>query len=78
MVITEPNRFAAEVHDRMPVVLEQPDFERWMNGSPTDAAMLMKPAAENVLVRRAVSKRVNSSRTAKDDATLIDEVALAA
>jgi len=78
MVITEPNNFAAEVHDRMPVILESLDFDRWMNGTPEEAAMLMKPAPEDVLVKRAVSKRVNSSRTPKDDPTLIDEVRLAA
>ena len=78
MLITEPNDFTAEVHDRMPVILEKPDFDRWMNGTPEEAAMLMKPAPEDVLVKRAVSKRVNSSRTAKDDPTLINEVSLAA
>jgi putative SOS response-associated peptidase YedK len=29
MIITEPNRFVAEVHDRMPVILEAKDFEQW-------------------------------------------------
>jgi putative SOS response-associated peptidase YedK len=29
MVITEPNKFAAEVHDRMPVIPEAKDFEQW-------------------------------------------------
>jgi putative SOS response-associated peptidase YedK len=32
MVITEPNKFVAEVHDRMPVILEPKDFERWERG----------------------------------------------
>jgi hypothetical protein len=27
MVITEPNKVVAEVHDRMPVILEPKDFE---------------------------------------------------
>jgi putative SOS response-associated peptidase YedK len=44
MVITEPNKFVAEVHDRMPVILEAKDFERWEHGDPKDAAALMKPA----------------------------------
>jgi hypothetical protein len=37
---------------------------------------MLKPAAEDVLVRRPVSKRINSSKTAKDDATLLEEVTL--
>jgi putative SOS response-associated peptidase YedK len=44
MVITEPNKFVAEVHDRVPVILEAKDFERWEHGDPKDAAALMKPA----------------------------------
>ena len=31
MLITEPNDFVAEVHDRMPVVLESKDFVSWLN-----------------------------------------------
>ena len=31
MLITEPNDFVAEVHDRMPVVLESTDFASWLN-----------------------------------------------
>ena len=49
VVITEPNAFVAEVHDRMPVVLEPHQFDQWMNGTPDKAAELMKPAAEDVL-----------------------------
>ena len=75
MVITEPNKFVAEVHDRMPVVLDESQFEQWMNGTPDEAAELMKPAPEDVLRKWRVSKRINSSRTPKDDPTLIEEVA---
>ena len=75
MVITEPNKFVAEVHDRMPVVLDESQFDQWMNGTPDEAAELMKPAPEDVLRKWPVSKRINSSRTPKDDPTLIEEVA---
>ena len=33
MIITEPNKFVAEVHDRTPVLLAEKDFEPWSNGS---------------------------------------------
>jgi putative SOS response-associated peptidase YedK len=72
MVITEPNKFVAELHDRMPVILEAIDFEQWEQGDAKDAAALMKPAAEDVLQRWPVSKRVNSSRAADDDPSLIE------
>ena len=75
MLITEPNKFAAEVHDRMPVILEPKDFEQWERGDVKDAAALMKPASEDVLQKWPVSKRVNNSRADGDDATLIEKIA---
>ena len=72
MVITAPNKFVAEVHDRMPVILEAKDFVQWERGDAKDAAALMKPADEDILQRWPVSKRVNSSRAADDDPTLIE------
>ena len=47
MVVTAPNLFVGDVHDRMPVVLEKGDFDAWMKGSVDEAKALMKPAAEN-------------------------------
>lgn len=76
MVITEPNKFVAEAHDRMPVILETKDFEQWERGEVKDAAALMKPAGEDVLQKWPVSKRVNSSRADDSDTTLIEKVAL--
>jgi putative SOS response-associated peptidase YedK len=58
----------------MPVILEAKDFEQWEHGDRTDAAALMKPAAEGVLEKWPVSKRVNSSRAPDDDASLIDVI----
>jgi putative SOS response-associated peptidase YedK len=67
MVITEPNAFVAELHDRMPVILEEKDFEQWESGDAKDAAALMKPAGNDILQRWPVSKRENSSRAPDDD-----------
>jgi putative SOS response-associated peptidase YedK len=74
MVITEPNKLAAEVHDRMPVILEPKDFEQWERGDVKDATALMKPAGNDVLQKWPVSKRVNSSRAPDDDPTLIERL----
>jgi putative SOS response-associated peptidase YedK len=70
MIITDANEFVAEVHDRMPVVLEPDQFERWLSGGA--GAELLKPTGSDVLQRWPVSKRVNSSRASDDDLTLID------
>jgi putative SOS response-associated peptidase YedK len=32
MIITEPNKFVAEVHDRMPVLFGEKDYETWLSG----------------------------------------------
>jgi putative SOS response-associated peptidase YedK len=71
MIITEPNAVAAEIHDRMPVILERESFDDWLHDGGT---ALLKPAADNVLQRWLVSRRVNSSRADPDDSTLIERV----
>jgi hypothetical protein len=50
---------------------ETSDFEQWEKGDVKDAAVLMKPAPENVLQRWPVSRRVNSSKAPTDHASLI-------
>jgi putative SOS response-associated peptidase YedK len=72
MIITEPNGFVAQVHDRMPVLLDEKDFEPWLGGSA--GLELLNPAAEDLLQRWPVSKRVNSSRAPDDDPTLIERM----
>ena len=75
MIITEPNKFVAEVHDRMPVLLAEQDYEPWLSGAA--GPELLKPAADDVLQRWPVSKRVNSSRAPDDDPTLIEKITVA-
>jgi putative SOS response-associated peptidase YedK len=54
----------------MPVLLTRDKWDAWISG---DDKSLLKPAPEGFLKRKAVSKRVNSSKADKDDATLIEE-----
>jgi putative SOS response-associated peptidase YedK len=72
MIITRPNEFIAEVHDRMPVLLQPEQFDHWLSGEM--GVDELKPAPNDYLQRWAVSKRVNSSKADKDDATLIESV----
>jgi putative SOS response-associated peptidase YedK len=76
MIITGPNKFVAEVHDRMPVLLRPDQFDAWLDGSA--GKEMLVPAAEDMLNKVPVSQRVNSSRAPNDDPTLIEPVALAA
>jgi putative SOS response-associated peptidase YedK len=53
MVTTRPNGMIAQVHDRMPVVIQPEDFEAWLdvtNVDGADAAQLCKPAPEDYFV----------------------------
>ena len=42
MVIGEANEFVSQFHDRVPIILEEKDFEQWERGTASDAAALMK------------------------------------
>lgn len=53
------------VHDRMPVIVEAADRERWLDPAtqdPADVADLLKPSARGTLVRHPVRTEVNSVR----------------
>jgi putative SOS response-associated peptidase YedK len=76
MIITEPNEFVAEVHDRMPVLLTEKKFDPWLSGEA--GVEYFKPAPNDFLQKWPVSKRVNSSRADDNDPTLIDKIRLAA
>jgi putative SOS response-associated peptidase YedK len=76
MIVTEPNKFAAEIHDRMPVFLTEDQFVPWLSGDA--GAEHLTPVPNDYLQRWPVSKRANSSKADPDDATLIEPVELAA
>ena len=60
IVTSEPSTFAAQFHNRMPLVLESDSWDLWMKGESAAAATLMKPANEDALVSRPVSKAVGN------------------
>jgi putative SOS response-associated peptidase YedK len=73
MLITGPNMFVQDYHDRMPVLLRPEQFDGWLSGK--SGREILVPAREELLQTRPVSRRVNNSRTSDEDATLIDAVA---
>ncbi|MEM9883394.1 MAG: SOS response-associated peptidase [Planctomycetota bacterium] len=65
ILTTSPNRMMAEIHDRMPVILEPEHWDAWTTAQPADTGPLtdlLKPADDGRLYRVAVSSRVNSPR----------------
>jgi len=73
MLITGPNMFVQDYHDRMPVLLRPDQIDRWLSGESGRDVLI--PAREEMLQTWPVSKRVNSSRSDENDATLIDQAA---
>jgi putative SOS response-associated peptidase YedK len=69
MVVTDANRFAADVYDRMPVLLQPDQFEAWLSGKA--GKEMLVPAPETMLRKWPVSSRINSSLANDEDATLI-------
>jgi putative SOS response-associated peptidase YedK len=72
VITTEPNRFAAEIHDRMPVLLPREAFDRWLapNVPPEglDPAWL-RPCPEEWITAERANARVGNPRN--DDPGLL-------
>lgn len=61
-ILTTPSgREIRELHDRMPLVLEQAEAKQWLRGSAEEAASLLKPADAGQWKLRAVSPTVNNA-----------------
>ena len=75
IVTTAASEETQQIHDRMPIILEKPDFPRWLASQSLikqEAENLLRPSLAGSLVARPVSSRVNNVRN--DDASLIDEI----
>ena len=73
MIITEPNKFVAQYHDRMPVLLAKEEVGNWLSGAYGLERLV--PAPNDWLKAVPVSRAVNSSK-APDSPDLIKEIAL--
>jgi putative SOS response-associated peptidase YedK len=63
-VTTNANDTVAPLHDRMPVVLEEREWDRWLDPDAADIdglTRLLRPAADELLVAYAVGTAVNSA-----------------
>jgi putative SOS response-associated peptidase YedK len=75
IVTNAATRSLAAVHDRMPVIVPDADYARWLDPSDADVADLVHGWTEPLRIY-PVSTRVNAVRN--DDATLVDPVATSA
>lgn len=73
LVTTSANRVMAPIHDRMPVILERTNEERWLAGGPPtseELPALLGPYPADAMEAYPVSTRVNSPAT--DDPSLVE------
>ena len=74
IVTGEPNSLVAELHNRMPAILEPEDYEAWLRAADTAIPQAMlRPFPSQLMQAYPVSKRVNSPKN--DDAALIEPAA---
>jgi putative SOS response-associated peptidase YedK len=74
IITIQSNKFLADLNDRMPLIIEQRDRERWMSeeAHPGD---LLKPSPSEGMIKWLVSTQVNSLKN--NDCGLLDPMAVA-
>ena len=72
IITTTPTAVTAPIHNRMPVILDPADYDRWLDLERPDAQELLRPCPDDWLEAYPVSPRVN--RPQNDDATLIERI----
>jgi putative SOS response-associated peptidase YedK len=70
MIVSGASEWMTQYHDRMPILLEAKDFDRWLDGSMKKHELW--PAAEAALRQWRVSQRVNKSGKCDDDPSIIE------
>jgi len=74
IITGEPNSLVADLHNRMPVILDPDDYDAWLSAADTAIPQAMlQPFPAQLMTAFPVSKRVNSPK--HDDADLIAPIA---
>jgi putative SOS response-associated peptidase YedK len=61
VVTCEPNVMMRRIHDRMPVILQRKDYERWFSDEP-DPRDLMKPFDSELMKMWPISRQVGKQQ----------------
>ena len=64
IVTTEPNELMFSLHDRMPVIVDEADYDKWLNpkSKPDELESLIKPYTNEPMQANAVTRVVNNAR----------------
>ena len=79
VVTTEPNRVVEPIHNRMPVILDQSDYDLWLDSATEDAqvlAPLLVPYPAESMESYPVSSQVNNP--AHEDPSCVEAIDQAA
>ena len=71
ILTTDANELVADIHDRMPVILNPADYECWLGEGP-DPRDLMRPFPAEAMRIWPISTRVNKPEN--DDASILETV----
>jgi len=74
IIVGAPNPLAAAVHDRMPVILDPADYNRWLDATTPieEVRALLRPYPAEKMQAVAVSRLVNSVKN--DNETCIEPI----
>ena len=73
IIVSGASAWMEPYHDRMPVLLEEKDFDAWLDKLPLGPEAL-KPASKSALREWTVSPRLNRTGVGDDDPTIIEPV----
>jgi putative SOS response-associated peptidase YedK len=59
ILTTQPNTVMTPIHDRMPVIVEPQDFDRWLGDDSDQLQELLRPCPDSLLDTYPVSTAVN-------------------
>lgn len=66
IITCEPNEMMATIHDRMPVILQREDYDRWLGPEP-DPHELLRPFPAHLMKMWPVDRKVGSSKNDTPD-----------
>ena len=55
-----PNKLVGEIHNRMPLLIDEPEWETWLSGPPGEAGGLVRTNPMQGFIRYPVGPSVNS------------------
>jgi len=69
IIVGEPNPLAAAVHDRMPVILEPREYDKWLDADTSidELRALLRPYPAERMQAQAVSRAVNSVKNDNEE-----------